>query len=113
MDNIGGRIKHIRKFNKMIQTDFATLIGTVQGTLSEIEKGKLKPSVDTLYDIRKRFQIDLNWLVLGAIESSELLVFEYELIRKTRELGANSQKEVMEFIYFKLNRNRVSTSKTN
>ncbi|ASJ55998.1 hypothetical protein BP422_22085 [Brevibacillus formosus] len=104
MDDIGARIKYIRKINNMIQIDFAALIGIAQGTLSEIEKGKLKPSVDTLYELKKHFCVDLNWLVIGAVESSDLNVFENELLRKTRELDLDCQKEVAAFIDFKLNR---------
>ncbi|RNB87656.1 XRE family transcriptional regulator [Brevibacillus fluminis] len=101
MDNIGKRIKHIRKINNMIQTEFAGLIGIGQGTLSEIEQGKLKPSIDTLYELSKHFQIDLNWLVMGAFECMNLKEYEYELLRKTRELDLDCQNEVAEFIEFK------------
>ncbi|GED33252.1 helix-turn-helix transcriptional regulator [Brevibacillus centrosporus] len=104
MNDIGGRIKYIRKINNMIQIDFAALMGISQGTLSEIEKGKLKPSVETLYEIKKHFKIDLNWLVMGGVESSQVTSLDYELIRKTRELDLICQKEIEEFIEFKIHR---------
>ncbi|MDH6430455.1 transcriptional regulator with XRE-family HTH domain [Paenibacillus sp. PastH-3] len=33
-----------------------------QGRLSEIEQGKTKPSAETLKELRKEINVDLNWL---------------------------------------------------
>ncbi|WP_445668000.1 helix-turn-helix domain-containing protein [Paenibacillus sp. FSL H7-0918] len=33
-----------------------------QGRLSEIEQGKTKPSTETLKELRKEINVDLNWL---------------------------------------------------
>lgn len=49
----------------MTQIEFARLIGVSQGTLSDIEKDRCKPSVDTLVSIRKSFKVDINWLLVG------------------------------------------------
>ena len=65
MDSLGKRLKSIRKLNNMTQIEFARLIGVSQGTLSDIEKDRCKPSVDTLVSIRKSFKVDINWLLVG------------------------------------------------
>ncbi|MNC78693.1 transcriptional repressor DicA [compost metagenome] len=62
MNKIGAKIKIVRKQLKLNQNDFAETIGISQGRLSEIEQEKTKPSAETLYELRKRFNIDLNWL---------------------------------------------------
>jgi transcriptional regulator with XRE-family HTH domain len=62
MNAIGDKIKAIRKEHKLTQIGFAATIGISQGRLSEIEKGKTKPSAETLIELRKKFSIDLNWL---------------------------------------------------
>ncbi|MDG0791846.1 helix-turn-helix domain-containing protein [Cohnella ginsengisoli] len=45
-----------------LNSPFAGEIGISQGRLSEIEQGKTKPSAETLKELRKRFQVDSNWL---------------------------------------------------
>jgi transcriptional regulator with XRE-family HTH domain len=41
---------------------FAEKIGISKGRLSEIEQGKTKPSAEALNELRKQFNVDLNWL---------------------------------------------------
>jgi len=65
MDSLGKRLKNIRKLNSMTQIEFAKLIGVSQGTLSDLEKDRCKPSLDTLVSIRKEFKVDVNWLITG------------------------------------------------
>jgi len=65
VDSLGKRLKRIRKLNNMTQIEFARLIVVSQGTQSDIEKDRCKPSVDTLVSIRKSFKVDINWLLVG------------------------------------------------
>jgi DNA-binding XRE family transcriptional regulator len=46
MKTLGEKIKSIRKLNKLNQTGFSSTIGISQGTLSELEKDKYKPSLE-------------------------------------------------------------------
>ncbi|WP_052339324.1 helix-turn-helix domain-containing protein [Gorillibacterium massiliense] len=62
MMTIGDKVKAIRKQHQLSQIAFADTIGISQGRLSEIEQGKTKPSADTLHELRKKFNVDLNWL---------------------------------------------------
>ncbi|KRE73928.1 helix-turn-helix domain-containing protein [Paenibacillus sp. Soil750] len=102
MNTIGSKIKQIRKVNNMTQNEFSKLIGISQGTLSEIEKGKAKPTIETLQEINNCFQIDLNWLILENHGDIELFASEIELINKVRALDHMLQREILEFIDFKL-----------
>lgn len=63
MNTIGEKVKKIRLQKKLNQIAFADAIGISQGRLSEIEQGKTKPSADTLQQLRKKFDVDLNWLL--------------------------------------------------
>jgi transcriptional regulator with XRE-family HTH domain len=63
-DTIGQKIKKIRKANEMNQVEFSKMIGISQGRLSEIETDITKPSAETLIALRKRFKVDLNWLLI-------------------------------------------------
>lgn len=62
MNTIGDKVKFIRLQNKLNQIIFAEKIGISQGRLSEIEQGKTKPSAETIKELRKEFNVDLNWL---------------------------------------------------
>lgn len=63
---IGERIKHIRtNIMQMSQSDFAKAIGVSQGTLSDIEKNKGKPSVDTVISASRYSSISADWILTG------------------------------------------------
>lgn len=47
LNDIGHKIKCIRKENNLNQVQFAKSIGITQGNLSEIELGNSNPSVET------------------------------------------------------------------
>ncbi|MCM3634970.1 helix-turn-helix domain-containing protein [Paenibacillus camelliae] len=63
--SIGERVKHVRELVKLTQQQFANEIEISQGRLSEIEKNKCKPSAETLISLSKKYDINLNWLLLG------------------------------------------------
>ncbi|WP_171684749.1 helix-turn-helix domain-containing protein [Paenibacillus planticolens] len=104
MNDIGQRIKQIRKSNDLTQIEFSKLIGISQGTPSEIEKGKSKPAVETLQQLSKIFQTDLNWLVMDDFEKNSFSNLQVEMLVKVRELDSGIQNEILEFIEFKLTR---------
>ncbi|CAM4318783.1 MULTISPECIES: helix-turn-helix domain-containing protein [Paenibacillus] len=62
MNAIGDKVKAIRLQHNLKQVTFAEKIRISQGRLSEIEQGKTKPSAETLFELRKQFNVDLNWL---------------------------------------------------
>lgn len=63
---INRRVKQVRERIGLTQKDFAAKIGVSRSFLSEIEAGKVKPSVEALIGIVARFQIDPRWLLIGA-----------------------------------------------
>lgn len=65
MNNIGKRIKFLRTSYSMNQSVFAKTISISQASLSDLEKGKTKPSVETLISISEQFNISLDWLIKG------------------------------------------------
>ena len=65
---IGDRIKVIRITKNINQKEFSDAINIEQSRLSEFESNKIKPSFDTLYSIKKTFNISLDWLMFGEGE---------------------------------------------
>lgn len=101
-DNIGKRVKHIRKTNDMTQIEFSRVIGIAQGTLSEIEAGKSKPSFEMIYEIKKHFQTDLDWLIMGEdFPGANYKTTECELLQNFWSVEPHVRNEVLEFLEFK------------
>lgn len=66
---IKDRIKEVRKQandgQKMMQTEFAERIGLAMSTLSQIERGKINPTNQTIDLICREFDINREWLETG------------------------------------------------
>lgn len=82
MSTIGQRIRTIRKTNNLNQIKFANTIRISQGTLSELEQDKYKPSLDILIAIKENFNSHIEWLIFahvlyGAQGAHSLLQFGY------------------------------------
>jgi transcriptional regulator with XRE-family HTH domain len=50
------------------QKDFAKKLNVSGPTLSDVEKGKYKPSYDLIYNISKEFNVNLYYLLFGEGE---------------------------------------------
>ena len=63
--DIGSRIKKVRYSQNARQKSFAELLGCSNSYLSDIEKGRTKPSLELLISITYNTKCDLNWLITG------------------------------------------------
>ncbi|WP_347770729.1 helix-turn-helix transcriptional regulator [Gorillibacterium sp. CAU 1737] len=106
LNDIGHKIKCIRKENNLNQVQFAKSIGISQGNLSEIELGNSNPSAETLISIRTQYNVNLNWLLTGVSAGDGTTYedeFEKRLIEVFRNLDDYDKKEIIEFIQLKMN----------
>lgn len=124
MHTFAERFQYLRKLTGLKQAEFAGRINLSQGRLSDIEKGKNKPSADTLVSVAQQFSTDVNWLLMGtgtapqSIEimkenlslgeasgrlDSELLtehIAEKELISKFKMLNKDNRKHIEKFMCY-------------
>lgn len=63
--NTGVRLKQVRKELKLKQIDFAKEIGVKGSAISQMENGHIKPSLDTLFLLTKKYGVNLHWLLTG------------------------------------------------
>jgi transcriptional regulator with XRE-family HTH domain len=112
MITMGDRIKAIRRSNNMNQNEFAKLIGVSQGTLSELEQGKYNPSIEVLINLKKKLNVDLDWFLLdnqlgisSEIFNIHISDMEMQLLSLFRKIKIEDQKEILEFVEFKLQKN--------
>lgn len=107
------RIKKIRKFFELTQTEFAERIGSVQNTITGYESGRRSPSNQVIALICREFGVNEDWLRNGAGEmfapdpGNELdaLASKYNLsaadqilIEKYVSLKPSARETIMNFI---------------
>lgn len=64
--SLGLRIKSVRLYEQMNQSEFADALGVSQGYLSEVERDKGKPTIEMVVGISQCFsEIDPGWLLNG------------------------------------------------
>jgi len=90
-NEIGERLLAYRKSKGKNGTDFAAIIGISQGSLSDIERGKTKPSAKALIGLIQKTDIDIRWLLTGETEQiikNQNLFYE-ELEQWAKETGGS------------------------
>ena len=68
MENINQRIKQVRKFLSITQTEFSEQIFISKSSLGEMETGVRKINDCTIHLISTQFNVDKNWLITGEGE---------------------------------------------
>ena len=63
---IGLRIQIVRKKLNLLQKDFASSLDISNASLSEMEAGNAKPRFELIYNITKRYNVNLNYLLHGV-----------------------------------------------
>ncbi|MDQ1351403.1 MAG: hypothetical protein QG657_1705 [Acidobacteriota bacterium] len=71
LNNLGQRVRKIRKTMSFTQREFAKKLNISGSFLSEIEAGKVKPGYDFIVNIAKEFRVNLYFLLFG--KGNELL----------------------------------------
>jgi len=66
MENIGERIKKIRKLLNKSQEELAVALGITKQAISNMENSKSMPSVAMLSKLLLNFDINLNYLISGV-----------------------------------------------
>lgn len=69
---LGERLRLIRKENKLTLKDLSQLANLSVPYLSELERGVVNPSVDTLQKVAKAYQISVKQLLIGVEELGEM-----------------------------------------
>ncbi|WP_432408875.1 helix-turn-helix domain-containing protein [Wukongibacter sp. M2B1] len=79
----GNRLKYLREDRFLTQHDLGGVINIPQNTISNYEKGKNFPTVETLYLLADYFNISIDYLV-GRTGKKDLLFIED---KKLQEIG--------------------------
>lgn len=77
-DNVGERIRLIRKNTGLTQEQFAKAIGYSKMQVHYVEAGKVTPSNELLHQVAVVFNVNYDWIMTGEgkMEAAEALVDE-------------------------------------
>ncbi|MDR2551330.1 MAG: helix-turn-helix domain-containing protein [Desulfobulbus sp.] len=99
-NGIGERLLFYRKMLQKSGVEFSNIIGISQGSLSDIERGKTKPSVKALIGLIQRTDIDIRWLLTGEEPKRQADLIDHfsfyeELEQWARETGRSENTQWM------------------
>lgn len=69
IENIGCRIRHLRKGKRITQERLAEELNVSLDHLAKVETGKRRCSLEVLIDIASFFGVSLDYLILGKTQS--------------------------------------------
>ena len=106
---IGRRLRTLRQSNNLSQREVADAIGLPQSNLSRIENGKQRLNLTVLARMLSIYELSIQDFFAREEESAEgesLDNREHQLVQSYRRLSAEDQREVDEFVDYKLYRAR-------
>ena len=96
-NELGSRIKQIRKGLNLTQRELAERLNVTPPTISEIESGRYNPSIEFLIRLNKEFNVNLYYLLLGEGQ----MYIDPEILSLTRiEEYAVNVDEVRKFLCY-------------
>lgn len=76
--NMGERLKFLRESRQINSKDFAKMVGVTPSTITQIEKGRKEPSLETLRKIARALDVD----VATVFASSDVHIFDLLRLRR-------------------------------
>jgi len=70
--DIGERLRRTRRACDITQQALADRIGVAHSTIVRIEKGRIRPSADTLFALADALGVDPKWLLQGELPTGGL-----------------------------------------
>ncbi|MDP7662889.1 MAG: helix-turn-helix transcriptional regulator [Nitrospinota bacterium] len=89
---IGTRLREVRLFNKLEQTELAHRAGLSQAIISQYEKGLTEISLSFIKFLAENFTISGDWLIFGAGQSPREKVQKEIEVRLPKSLEATLSK---------------------
>ncbi len=111
--DIGTRLRRIRREHRLTQADLARQIGIQQSDLSRMEKGTYRVSLDNLFKILGVFDIKMADFFgdASAVEATNtprpLAREDMQILQMLRRLSPEGRRETMEFLEFKVRREQT------
>jgi transcriptional regulator with XRE-family HTH domain len=87
---IGARIKRIREAADMTQGELAHILDLKRTSITNIERGNQRPTLDALYRFCERFTLELSDVLPSVLESTRQDARSVVVGGKAQEVGAKT-----------------------
>ena len=98
VEDVGRKLRELRKDRQMTQADLASRIGVQQSDLCRMESGQYRVSLDTLVKILAELQVPISEFFQEQL--GNLTTEESHLLRTYRDLSDVRREEIRRFIRF-------------
>lgn len=108
-EDIGQRIKALRKKHGLKQSDFVAGLGITPSYLSKIEHGLERPGRELLLKMVKEFNISIDWLLYGEENESSIRTKsekETLLLTSFRDLSENEAETILALLIQMASKNK-------
>lgn len=95
---VANRLQIARKLSGLSQGQVAKLLGMQRPTVSEIEAGRRKITVEELVSLAKVYSVSLEWLAKGATEHPSNSDIMSLAARKLEKMRPDDLKRVIEIL---------------
>ncbi len=82
---VGKQIQHYRKENNLSQDDLAEIIFVSRQSISNWERGATYPDIQNLLLLSKVFEVSLDKLVKGDLETMKQIIHDQEFMRYQKD----------------------------
>ncbi len=103
---VGGKIRSLRKEQRLTQAALAQRIGVQQSDLCRMENGEYKVSLETLFKILGVFGMEIGEFFREFSRPAAPVDQDREILRLLRALDDAERDEILEFVRFKVSRGR-------
>lgn len=86
MEDIGVRVKSLRIERRFSLRELSKRLSISPATLCRIESNQIEPSVSTLADIAKEFDVSLDYMYYGKIEDIDMTAIRRALMKYIKKL---------------------------
>lgn len=88
------RLKDLRKQAHLTQVELAKILGIVQSSYADLERGKKNPTQENLVKIAQILNVSVDYLVGNSEENSDVLE-NIELLFRMNSKGSTDEEKVM------------------
>lgn len=104
-ENIGDRIKKIRKAKGITQKELAEKLGTSHQNLSQYESGKRSPKIETIQKIADALDVSVDRFMpmeifdISTLGDDQLEPIDQAMLIEFQKLNDAGKKKSLEYIY--------------
>lgn len=100
LDNeIGARVKHLRKVQHMTQEDLAEVLNITVKHVSSVERGVSRMSLEKMVELCKALDTGMDYLVLGKTPLGNEVPLPESIIEILRSDNENDRKPLIDFLF--------------